>query len=915
MSGILKRHQRKIIWAVVIAFFVGGVGLVSLQQSGILNRRPQAVDGVAYAAKVNDQEISFEVVQNAWTNLFNQYSAYYQQIGQDPNQLLVGADGALFSLRLRTEAYDGAIRQALYDQAARERRIEPARRDVDAAYATEYSNLLQQNNITETQLNEYLVSQGRTLVDFQASFRAQIETTLRNEALRETVVGAIVPTDDDLMTYFEANISRYDSPEEIRASHILVTTEDLAWEVHTELVEGADFAELAAEYSQDASNKDNGGDLGWFGRGTMVTAFEDAAFALEVGELSEPAQTEFGYHIIRLDDRREAHTPTLDEVKDQVRDDYIADESSERFATWYDEFRTSSDIEITDDLVNAYLVARDDTALGIVEYERLQEEDDVSDPYLAYYIGNSYEDLMMETAQERRDLEEIEEPTDEQAARLAELEALSDEYEAKALAQYLRALDEIDEPDESLVNRILLFDSENPDAHYALGTIYRDQGNTPQAESEFNLVIGTTPDYVDAYIASGDLAVETGASAKAVFRYEAALELRPNDPSLLAKLVSAYVATGAFDQAAEALDLLGEIDPGNVKMVIARGDIAHAQLEDAVDELQTLQAKAEPTADDEARIAELETQIEELDRVAVDSFEEGLKVASSLDLNIKLGQVHLMRGRLDEAEDEFLRVKMQSPYRVEAYVGLAEVQIARGEIDSAVDNLHAAFSRSFDDLEKEEIAKRILEFTPEDVDLRLRLARVFGNQYKWSAATREYAAVLEARPDSIEAYLGIGEAYRWRNDPDTAIEYLQRGLEHATYDSDRIDLYLEIVEAARSAVGGGQPLEPVGLDARIGLAKLYLGLGADDKALEQLELVQNDNDQYRRIEVRDLIVQAGGTVEADVVPDATPDASIEGDSELVDPSADPATDADAADAVVDDASDPEATTDEADATE
>lgn len=102
----------------------------------------------------------------------------------------------------------------------------------------------------------------------------------------------------------------------IRASHILVKDEKTAKEIKAKLDKGEDFAKLAKQYSQDPGSASNGGDLGWFGPGKMVKEFEDAAYKLKVGEISDPVKTEYGYHIIKVTDKEEKKP--FNEMKDEI---------------------------------------------------------------------------------------------------------------------------------------------------------------------------------------------------------------------------------------------------------------------------------------------------------------------------------------------------------------------------------------------------------------------------------------------------------------------------------------------------------------------------------------------------------------------------------------------------------------------
>ena len=115
---------------------------------------------------------------------------------------------------------------------------------------------------------------------------------------------------------YDEKIKGLKPEEEIHARHILVTSEDEAKAVAERLQKGEDFATVAKEVSKDPSAE--GGDLGFFGRGQMLKPFEDAAFALEVGQVSAPVQTQFGWHIIKVEEKREKPLPTFDEVKDTI---------------------------------------------------------------------------------------------------------------------------------------------------------------------------------------------------------------------------------------------------------------------------------------------------------------------------------------------------------------------------------------------------------------------------------------------------------------------------------------------------------------------------------------------------------------------------------------------------------------------
>lgn len=124
-------------------------------------------------------------------------------------------------------------------------------------------------------------------------------------------------SDEAAQAYYDEQVASIEPEEEIRARHILVATEEEALAVIDEIEAGADFADVAKEKSTGPSGAD-GGDLGYFTSGTMVEAFNDAAFALQPGEISQPVQTRFGWHVIKVEDRRMQEIAPFEMVRDQV---------------------------------------------------------------------------------------------------------------------------------------------------------------------------------------------------------------------------------------------------------------------------------------------------------------------------------------------------------------------------------------------------------------------------------------------------------------------------------------------------------------------------------------------------------------------------------------------------------------------
>lgn len=139
---------------------------------------------------------------------------------------------------------------------------------------------------------------------------------LSNLALSQTVKAAV--TDDAIQKLYDEKYAKAEPSKEFDASHILVDSEAEAKDIKAKLDAGGDFAALAKEKSKDPGSAQNGGDLGWFSQGMMVAPFEAEVMKLQKGQISDPVQTQFGWHVIKLLDTRMAKGPTLEEKHDEL---------------------------------------------------------------------------------------------------------------------------------------------------------------------------------------------------------------------------------------------------------------------------------------------------------------------------------------------------------------------------------------------------------------------------------------------------------------------------------------------------------------------------------------------------------------------------------------------------------------------
>jgi peptidyl-prolyl cis-trans isomerase C len=193
-----------------------------------------------------------------------------------------------------------------------------------------------------------------------------ISTLFEKEVLTKSTV-----SEQEIMNFFESHQGEFSAAQQVKASHILVKTEEEARNVLRKLKEGERFSEVAKKVSIDKASAVKGGDLGYFSRGQMVPEFEHAAFHLNAGELSEPVKTPFGYHIIKVLDVKKGPAVEFEKVKDMITQKLMNDKQKEIFDSYIADAKTRHTVTInTDHLATAFK----EKAPGEIVQEPLEEK-------------------------------------------------------------------------------------------------------------------------------------------------------------------------------------------------------------------------------------------------------------------------------------------------------------------------------------------------------------------------------------------------------------------------------------------------------------------------------------------------------------------------------------------------------------
>lgn len=276
----------------------------------------------AYVAIVNGSKLPMGVYQRRLDGLKRQYQ---QQMGVNFHS----ESGKEVLRDVQAKVMDRLVEAQLI-------RLEAAKRGIAVDEATvdkELDEIVQTNfDGDRSKLDARLQQMAMTVSDV----REQIADGHLTRTLMDQIAGSDAVSEAQALAFYNENKTAFEREAEVKAAHILVASEAEANTIHGQLRQGVPFADLAKKHSTDPGSAANGGDLGFFGRGRMVKEFEEAAFALKVGEISRPVKSQFGYHIIKLLDRHAGGLLPFASVKAEIIEQQGKQRQQEAFRKWLD---------------------------------------------------------------------------------------------------------------------------------------------------------------------------------------------------------------------------------------------------------------------------------------------------------------------------------------------------------------------------------------------------------------------------------------------------------------------------------------------------------------------------------------------------------------------------------------------------
>lgn len=288
------------------------------------------------AAKVDNRTIDMQTFEQEVAKYMMQYQ---------------GAQGKLppaFMQQIRTQAINTLINREVLLQESEKRGIKANKEEVQKGIKSVQSRFPSMEKFQETLANLKL-----TQSDFERQYMQQSKI---QALLDQEIISKIKIKEDEAKAYFDANSAQFDQKEKVRARHILIQVEQTAdektkaearkklVEIQKKIMSGEDFAEMAKQHSQGPSNV-KGGDLGYLGKGQMVKPFEEAAFKLTAGEVSDIVETRFGYHLIKVEEHNAPKKAVYADNKQQIMEKLRNDRIQKEVNTFIQKLRQEAKIE------------------------------------------------------------------------------------------------------------------------------------------------------------------------------------------------------------------------------------------------------------------------------------------------------------------------------------------------------------------------------------------------------------------------------------------------------------------------------------------------------------------------------------------------------------------------------------------
>ena len=318
------------VWLVTLLLLAGLLALSCEPAEPVANIEPESKKVVVFeGGEITLGEVQEAAAQSGMGELSPGSPQFEAMVQQIMPQLIEFEIAKAYAEEQGITVSENEVNQEI--ETIKDQLLEQARaQGMNAGREEIFEQALQQAGITEEELREQMRDQ-----------------VLPVQKVQERVAGDAEASQEEVERFYEENRElQFTTPEQRCARHILFNKDQKAKaeEVKGQLQNGADFAELAREFSQDPGSAERGGDLGCLGQGETVPNFEEALFNAEQGEIVGPVETEFGYHVIEVTEIREQSTQPLEEVEAQIREQLSADIQAQEFSVWVQKQREQRNV-------------------------------------------------------------------------------------------------------------------------------------------------------------------------------------------------------------------------------------------------------------------------------------------------------------------------------------------------------------------------------------------------------------------------------------------------------------------------------------------------------------------------------------------------------------------------------------------